>query len=140
MWEETQVGKRNNSESSASPPPGRPPCPPRRGHASLLHAPAAHIATQHLLQLIEMTLLQLLCSESHTLTRNVSIWSCPSVPADSKKMTVFVAVTVFVTVSSTNVVFIALCGFVATSLLWRQRGRWLLGIPSRRHKPHHEKS
>ena len=41
-------------------------------------------------------------------------------PSRLKKMTVFVAVTVFVTVSSANVLFIALCGFVATSLLWRQ--------------------
>lgn len=138
MWKEKQVDKRNNNESSASPPPGRPPCLPRLGHVSLLCTPMAPIATQHLLPLIEM-----ICFYVQRVTHLLGMYPfgrCIPRSQQTQKMTVFVAVTVLVIVSSANMDFIALCGFVATALLWRQSGRWLPGIPSRIHKPHHEKS
>lgn len=140
MGEEKQVYERNNNGSTVSPPPEGPPWLPRLGHVSLICTPMAPIATQHLLQLIEMICLYVQrLKHIPCLLGMYPIGSCIPWAQQAQKMTVFVTITVIILVSSTNAVFIEFRGFVAASLLWWRHGRWLLGVPSRRHKPQHEK-
>lgn len=68
----------------------------------------AHVATQHL-QLIKNDLAAAFYHSEVTHLLGMYPFGHVLIPSRLKKMTVFVAVTVFVTVD-TNVVFVALCG------------------------------